>query len=159
LSKEFALVGFARNQMTTEEFRNKISEEICQFATTQVDSDLWHWFARRIYYVSGEFGDPDAYARLKELLTKVDGEHGTRNNHFYYLATAPSFFSTIVNQLGAAGLVREDDGWRRVIIEKPFGRDLDTARKLNNDVREVLKEKQIYRIDHYLGKETVQNIL
>jgi len=159
LSKSFALVGFARNQMTSEEFRNKISEEISQFATGAVDQDLWHWFARRIHYVSGDFDDPKAYAGLKELLGKLDTEHGTLGNYFYYLATAPGFFATIVQQLGQAGLVNEENGWRRVIIEKPFGRDYDTARKLNRDVRDVLSEKQIYRIDHYLGKETVQNIL
>ena len=159
LSKEFALVGFARNEMTTEEFRNRISDEIGQFATTKVDPDLWHWFARRIYYISGDFDDPAAYGRLRDLLTKLDGEHGTHGNYFYYLATAPAFFGTIIRQLGEAGLVKEDGGWRRAIIEKPFGRDYETACKLNRDVREVLAEKQIYRIDHYLGKETVQNIL
>ena len=89
----------------------------------------------------------------------MDKEHGTRGNYFYYLATSPSFFSVVVKQLGQAGLVNEDKGWRRVIIEKPFGRDYDSARALNKEIRQVLDEKQIYRIDHYLGKETVQNIL
>src|SRR5579862_4094287 len=159
LSKEFALVGMARREMSSEEFRNKISEEIGQFATAEIDPDLWHWFARRIYYAAGDVGDPAAYTRLQEVLRKVDAEHGTRGNYFYYLATAPEFFSTIVRQLGAAGLLNEEKGWRRVIIEKPFGRDYETARKLNHDLSEVLAEKQIYRIDHYLGKETVQNIL
>jgi glucose-6-phosphate 1-dehydrogenase len=159
LSKEFALVGMARREMSSEEFRNKISEEIGQFATAEINPDLWHWFARRIYYAPGDVGDPAAYTRLKDVLGKVDTEHGTRGNYFYYLATAPEFFSTIVHQLGAAGLVNEEQGWRRVIIEKPFGRDYETARKLNHDLSEVLAEKQIYRIDHYLGKETVQNIL
>ena len=159
LSKEFALVGFARAPMTSEEFRKKISDEIGDFATTKVDQDLWHWFARRIHYVSGAFDDPEAYARLKHQLAEMDSEHGTRANYFFYMASAPGFFSCIVQQLGAAGLVSEEHGWRRVIIEKPFGRDYDTARKLNRDIRRVLDEKQIYRIDHYLGKETVQNIL
>jgi len=159
LSKEFALVGFARNELTSEEFREKIGEEISQFATTNVDPDLWHWFSRRIYYVSGDFDDPTAYQRLNAQLAAIDEEHGTRSNYFYYLATAPGFFGTIVRQLGQAGLVKEDTGWRRTIIEKPFGRDYETARKLNAEVREVLAEHQIYRIDHYLGKETVQNIL
>ncbi len=90
---------------------------------------------------------------------EVDKEHGTRGNYFYYLATSPSFFSVVVKQLGAAGLVKEDHGWRRVIIEKPFGRDYESAQNLNKEIRQVLDEKQIYRIDHYLGKETVQNIL
>src|ERR1700728_2520157 len=159
LSKEFALVGFARNEMTSEQFRDEIGKEIGEFATTTVDPDLWHWFSRRIYYHSGDFGDPKAYQGLSELLVKIDKEHGTRGNYFYYLATAPSFFGPIITQLGAAGLVSEDHGWRRVIIEKPFGHDYESAIALNKEIRKVLDEKQIYRIDHYLGKETVQNIL
>jgi glucose-6-phosphate 1-dehydrogenase len=160
LSKEFALVGFSRNELSTEEFRNKLSEEIGQFATTTVDPDLWHWFSRRIYYVTGDFANPADCETLAKTVAQVDKDHGTRGNYFYYLATAPSFFSPIVQQLGQAGLVKEENNqWRRVIIEKPFGHDYESASKLNAEVRQVLKEKQIYRIDHYLGKETVQNIL
>jgi glucose-6-phosphate 1-dehydrogenase len=160
LSKEFAVIGFARNELTTQEFRDKLSSEIAGFATTAVDPALWKWFSERIYYVTGEFGDPAAFARLKAQLEEAQAAHHTRGNCFYYLATAPAFFSSIVKQLGAAGLVEEKDGaWRRVIIEKPFGRDYETACALNRDIRTVLQEKQIYRIDHYLGKETVQNIM
>jgi glucose-6-phosphate 1-dehydrogenase len=159
LSKEFALVGVARNELTSEQFRDMIGKEIGEYATTKVDPDLWHWFARRIYYMPGDFDDPSAYNKLSDLLAQIDKEHGTRGNYFYYLATAPSFFSPIVKQLGAAGMVSEEKGWRRVIIEKPFGRSYDSAVALNKDIRQVLDEKQIYRIDHYLGKETVQNIL
>jgi glucose-6-phosphate 1-dehydrogenase len=159
LSKEFALVGFARNELDSEQFRDMISKEIGDFATTKVDPDLWHWFARRIYYIAGNFDDPAAYKALCDLLGKIDKEHGTRGNYFYYLATAPTFFGTIVKQLGTAGLVTENQGWRRVIIEKPFGRNYESAVALNREIRQVLDEKQIYRIDHYLGKETVQNIL
>ncbi len=160
LSKEFALIGFARNEMTSEEFRAKLTSEINEFATSKVDPELWNWFTERIYYVSGEFGDPAAYKKLAEQLEQVKKNHGTHGNCFFYLATAPAFFAPVVQQLGAAGLVKEEGGaWRRVIIEKPFGRDYDTARKLNHDIRAVLDERQIYRIDHYLGKETVQNIL
>ncbi len=159
LSKEFALVGFARNELTSEQFRDEIGKEIGEFATTTVDPDLWHWFSRRIYYLSGDFGDPKAYQALSELLGKIDKEHGTRGNYFYYLATAPAFFGPIITQLGQAGLVEENHGWRRVIIEKPFGHDYESAVALNKEIRQVLDEKQIYRIDHYLGKETVQNIL
>ncbi len=160
LSREFALVGFARNEMSSQEFRDKLSSEIPEFATTTIDPALWNWFAERLYYVPGEFGDPAAFARLSAQLDEIKKKHGTGGNCFYYLATAPAFFSAIVNQLGAAGLVKEEEGqWRRVIIEKPFGRNYDTACTLNRDIRTVLREKQIYRIDHYLGKETVQNIL
>ncbi|HLH00094.1 MAG TPA: glucose-6-phosphate dehydrogenase [Bryobacteraceae bacterium] len=159
LSKEFALVGVARNEMNSEQFRDMIGKEIGDYATTKVDPDLWHWFARRIYYVSGDFDDPKVYEELSRVLGEVDKEHGTRGNYFYYLATAPSFFATVVKQLGQAGLVSEEHGWRRVIIEKPFGHDYESAKSLNKEIRQVLEEKQIYRIDHYLGKETVQNIL
>jgi len=143
LSKEFALVGFARNELNTEEFRNMISKEISDFATTTVDPDLWHWFERRIHYIQGDFDDPAAYQTLLTLLGQLDKDHGTRGNYFYYLATAPGFFGTIVGQLGNAGLVNEEHGWRRVIIEKPFGRDYDSAVALNKEIRKTLSEKQI----------------
>jgi glucose-6-phosphate 1-dehydrogenase len=159
LSKEFALVGFARNELTSEQFRDEIGKEIGEFATTTIDPDLWHWFSRRIYYLSGDFSDANAYKALGELLEKIDKEHGTRGNYFYYLATAPAFFGPIITELGNASLVQEDHGWRRVIIEKPFGHNYESAVALNKEIRKVLDEKQIYRIDHYLGKETVQNIL
>ncbi len=160
LSKEFAIVGFARRDMTSETFREKITQDMKEFVTGQLDADLWHWFARRLYYVAGDLQDGNAYQRLRDLLAQIDKDHGTRGNYFYYLATAPEFFAPVVQQLGAVGLMHEDKGqWRRVIIEKPFGHDLDSARVLNQDIRAVLPERQIYRIDHYLGKETVQNIL
>jgi len=160
LSRQFALIGFARPEMSSEEFRSKINEEISQFATARLSQELWDWLSRRIYYISGDFADPAAYAALKQKLAEIDQQHGTGGNYFYYLATAPTFFSPVIHQLGDAGLVDESQGpWRRVIIEKPFGRDYDSARALNRDIQQVLSEKQIYRIDHYLGKETVQNIL
>ncbi|HEV8714814.1 MAG TPA: glucose-6-phosphate dehydrogenase, partial [Candidatus Binatia bacterium] len=159
-SKEFAVVGFARREMTNETFREKITQDMQEFATGQIDPDLWHWFVRRLYYVVGDLREVSAYQRLRDLLAQIDKDHGTRGNYLYYLATAPEFFAPVVQQLGAAGLLRPDDGqWRRVVIEKPFGHDLDSARTLNQELRAVLSERQIYRIDHYLGKETVQNIL
>jgi glucose-6-phosphate 1-dehydrogenase len=159
LSKNFALVGVARNEMETDQFRDMINKEIDQFATTKLDPKLWDWLSGRIHYISGDFDDPAVYDQLGKLLTTLDKEHGTQGNYFYYLATAPTFFGVIVKKLGAAGLVSEENGWRRVIIEKPFGRDYESAKALNKEIRQVLDEKQIYRIDHYLGKETVQNIL
>ena len=159
LSKEFALVGVARNEMNTEQFRDMINKEIGDFATTKLDPKQWEWLSQRIHYVSGAFDDPNVYQTLSILLASLDKQLGTRGNYFFYLATSPSFFGLIIKQLGAADLVTEDHGFRRVIIEKPFGRDLDSAKALNKEIRKVLDEKQIYRIDHYLGKETVQNIL
>lgn len=160
LSREFAIIGFARYDLTSERFRDQLSQDIKTFATGSVDPEVWDWFRQRLYYVSGDVQDPKAYERLKELMAQVTRTHGTQGNSLYYLATAPSFFSEIIRRLGAAGLAREDQGpWRRVVIEKPFGRDLESARALNAEIKQVLTEQQIYRIDHYLGKETVQNIL
>ena len=160
LSKEFAVVGMARAPMTTEDFRRKLSQNIHEFGTESVDPALWEWFVRRLYYVSSTFENASGYRELRTLLENVDKEHGTRGNYFYYLATAPEYFSEVIRQLGDVGLVREEGGrWRRVIIEKPFGRDLDSARALDREISQILAERQTYRIDHYLGKETVQNIL
>jgi glucose-6-phosphate 1-dehydrogenase len=160
LSREFAVIGLARGPMSTEDFRNKVSQDIKQYATGPVDSDLWEWFVRRMYYIQGDFGDTQAYLRLRETLESVDKDHSTHGNYFFYLATAPDYFGPVIENLGKTGLLAEaNDHWRRVIVEKPFGRDLDSARALNKQIQKVLDEKQIYRIDHYLGKETVQNIL
>ena len=160
LPKDFAIVGFGRTVGSTEEFRKRVSEELPQFATSEVDPELLAWLVERIYVQIGTFEDSSAFEGLQTLLSRVDKDHGTNRNYFYYLATAPRFFAEIVHRLGAAGLTNEENGqWRRVIIEKPFGRDLESARALNGNIAKTLKESQIYRIDHYLGKETVQNIL
>jgi glucose-6-phosphate 1-dehydrogenase len=160
LPKEFAVVGFARNQMSTEEFRHKMSQDIQTFATGEVESPMWDWFVQRLYYLAGDFQDVGDYQHLQNFLSELDQKYETKGNYLYYLATPPTAFRQIVQHLGDTGLVREENScWRRVIVEKPFGYDLDSARALNKDVSLVLKESQIYRIDHYLGKETVQNIL
>ncbi len=160
LPKDFAFVGLARTEFTTEDFRHKLSGDIREFVAGPLDPGIWEWLRQRLYYVTGDFRDPQAYERLRDLLAFVDRTHGTRGNYLFYLATAPSFFSEIIHQLGRAGLsAQRRDVWRRVVIEKPFGRDLASARALNREIQEVLDEHQIYRIDHYLGKETVQNIL
>jgi len=160
LPRDFAIIGVARKPLTNDVFREEQSKDIRQFATTKVDDAVWSDFVPRLYYVDGVFDDPAVYKRLGELLAETETKHGTKGNVLFYLSTPPSFFGVIVSQLGAAGLVDEKNGaWRRVIIEKPFGRDLDSAKALNKTIRAVLDEGQIYRIDHYLGKETVQNIL
>ena len=160
LSPNFAVVGFALDDLNDATFRQQMSQGIHEFATSAVDPNLWNWFERRLYFVGGDFQDPESYARLQTRLAQVEKEHETRGNRLYYLATIPALFPVCVKQLGAAGMEREENGqWRRVVIEKPFGRDLESARALNKEVLEVLHEDQIYRIDHYLGKETVQNIL
>jgi glucose-6-phosphate 1-dehydrogenase len=160
LSREFAIVGVARSPLATEDFRKKASDDIKQFATDAVDPDLWEWFLRRMYYIHGDFKDKNLFSQLKDTLDKVDGEHSTQGNHLYYLATAADYFAPVVQLLASVGLMQQNDHqWRRVIVEKPFGHDLESARQLNQQLLRVAEERQIYRIDHYLGKETVQNIL
>ncbi len=160
LSREFAILGVAHSPMSTEDFRSKLSEDIRHYAGSDIDSDIWEWFTRRLYYVTAEFNDKNVYSQLKTTLEKLDKDHSTHGNYFFYLATAPDFFGPIVEQLAATGLMQEENGhWRRVIVEKPFGRDIDSAKTLNQQLLKFASEKQIYRIDHYLGKETVQNIL
>jgi glucose-6-phosphate 1-dehydrogenase len=160
LSHEFAIVGISRSAMSADDFRNKLSADIKHYAGNEVDQDIVEWFLRRVYYVTGEFDDKNVYTQLKSFLEKVNEDHSTHGNYFFYLATAPSFFGPVVEQLAAVGLMEEDNQhWRRVIVEKPFGHDLESAKALNQQLLKVATEKQIYRIDHYLGKETVQNIL
>ncbi len=160
LSRQFAIIGFSFDQMTTDAFREKLSTEMKEFAPESLNDELWKWFLERIYYVHGDFNDSSAYQRLKDQVAAVEKEHNTQGNRFHYLAVAPAFFSTIVRKLGEAGLTKETNGnWTRVIVEKPFGHDLESAIQLNKELKEILGEKQIYRIDHYLGKETVQNVM
>ncbi|HTT75617.1 MAG TPA: glucose-6-phosphate dehydrogenase [Candidatus Binataceae bacterium] len=160
LPDEFGIVGVSSAQLSSDDYREKLGQEIREFATTRVEPESWDWFSKRLYYMSGEFSDSAAYNRLRDVLKQAEAERGTKGNYLFYLATAPRFFGEIVKQLGAAGLAQEENGqWRRVIIEKPFGHDLDSARSLNREIKAVLDERQIYRIDHYLGKETVQNIM
>jgi glucose-6-phosphate 1-dehydrogenase len=160
LPDNFAVIGVARAVMDDEEFRRRLQDDLHEFASEDIDPDAWQWLAERLYYLSGDFDDDQTFVRLKERLGTIDGERKTQGNFFFYLATAPDYFAPVVQRLGSVGLTRaEEDHWRRVVIEKPFGRDLESARKLNQDLKEILNENQIYRIDHYLGKETVQNIL
>ena len=160
LPRELAIVGIARRPMTHEEFRQEQSKDIAEFATMPVEEKLWAELREALYFQAGEFSDPAVYTRLTSLLDEVAREHGTGGNVLFYLATPPDFFGEVIRRLGEAGLTQEEHGaWRRVVIEKPFGHDLDSARALNAEIGRTLAESQIYRIDHYLGKETVQNIL
>ena len=161
LPEHFALVGLARNDMSDESFRQTMRRAIDQSARIgKIDPTLWDSLEKRLHYLSGVFDDPAGYTRLQEKLAQCDRDYHTQGNYLFYLATPPTFFGEIAQQLGRVDLVQErDQGWRRLIIEKPFGRDLDSARILNRTVLSVFGEHQVYRIDHYLGKETVQNIL
>lgn len=160
LPEDFAVVGLAITPMSTEEFREKLGRAVKDHIAGSLDPLVWEQFIRRVYYVTGDFLDSLAYRRLHEFLDEVNERHRTGGNFLFYLATAPQFFSAIVQQLGMRGLTTQREGtWRRVIIEKPFGSNLASAKALNHELSRVLQENQIYRIDHYLGKETVQNIL
>jgi len=160
LPEQFAIIGVSIEPYSTEDFRKRTTEDIKQFATGMVDMNSWDWFNQRLYYLSGDFGDAELYKKIEDMLGKVDVDQSTGGNCLFYLATSPTFFPVVVEQLGKAGLTKQDDGkWRRVVIEKPFGHDLPSAISLNKCVAKFLDETQVYRIDHYLGKETVQNIL
>jgi glucose-6-phosphate 1-dehydrogenase len=158
------IVGFALSDWHTAEFRRRMRSGIDEFVQESFSESDWKQFANQLHYVSGGFADPAAYAALQVALHEIEGKEA---NRLYYLATPPRFFAEIVTQLGTAGMAEElasgKDGapavWRRVVIEKPFGSDLESAQALNLAVHTVLAEHQIYRIDHYLAKETVQNIL
>ena len=160
LPQQFAIIAVTYTDLTTEIFRQQVSDDIKTFALRAVDSAISKRIVEHTYYVRGDFGDPGTYDRLKATLGEVAKTENLPANYFYYLAVAPRFFGEIVRRLGTAGLVQEENGyWRRVVIEKPFGRDLQSARALNAEIKKVLDEHQIYRIDHYLGKETVQNVM
>jgi len=160
LPNDFALLGLATSEMTSEAFRERLGTELRSFAPQAAGSELWSWLAERTYYVAGDFRTPELYGRLGERLGELEAAHHTRGNVVFYEATPPDFFGEIVDRLGAAKLTLETDGrFRRVVIEKPFGSSYESARALNARLRETLAEPQIYRIDHYLGKETVQNLL
>jgi len=160
LPDQFAVIGVDCIPMTTDEFRLKIQRDIQELSSRPIDGDIRNWLVERLHYLAGDFRDARTFHILSTTLTTLNKTHETHGNCVYYLATAPTFFSEIVHQLGRQGLISEQDGRaKRVIIEKPFGDNLESARTLNHDLRTVLEEKQIYRIDHYLGKETVQNIL
>jgi glucose-6-phosphate 1-dehydrogenase len=162
LSPIFNVVGVARRDIGDEPFRKNMREGTDKFARRRpVEEELWRSFSDGLFYVNGTFEDPATYARLKKRLADIDAQRDTAGNRVFYLSTPPSEYPIIIKQLGAAGLINRDRSgpFTRVIIEKPFGHDLASARALNRDVHEVLREDQTYRIDHYLGKETVQNIL
>ena len=157
---QFAIIGTARQGLSDEEFRSLMRQALAEFAEDeQIDEPSWQNFAAGIYYVSGEFGDANTYAALKAKLGQVEAERHTQGNRIFYLATAPEFFCPIVKQIGASEMAKPATGWTRIIVEKPFGHDLESARTLNTELASVFAESQIYRIDHYLGKETVQNLL
>jgi glucose-6-phosphate 1-dehydrogenase len=159
LPKNVAIVGVARRPLDNEGYRAYATQVLREFATRPVEDQVWADYLERIHYVKGDFEDPATYQGVARALAHAREVHKTSGNAIFYLATPPDEFGKIVRGLGAAGLTEQDQGFRRVVIEKPFGRDLDSAVALNRELTCTLREDQIYRIDHYLGKETVQNLL
>jgi len=173
LPDRFVAVGIARREKSHQVFRDEMRAAVDQFSRLHpLKPEVWDRLAQGLYYIPASFDDPAGYERLRAFLADSDRQHGTAGNRIFYLATPPAAYASIVDRLGAAGLVSDawdgprdagatgkGQGWSRIIIEKPFGRDLSTARALNADIHKVFRERQVYRIDHYLGKETVQNIL
>ena len=156
----FALVGFARRDWETQDFEKVVYEAVKQYARTPFDEDVWKQLAQGIRFVQGEFDDDAAFLKLKETIEELDRDRGTMGNHAFYLSIPPKAFPLVTEQLKQSGLAEQKEGqWRRVVIEKPFGSDLKTARELNAVVESVFPPDSVFRIDHYLGKETVQNIL
>jgi glucose-6-phosphate 1-dehydrogenase len=162
LPEPFAVIGVARSEMSNEQFRARMRETITEFARIQPPSQkVWDRFAQALFYYAGDPADPALHAGLGDYLRRVEQERGIGGNRLFYCATPPSLYPSLVKRLGEAGLNRppEGGGWVRIVIEKPFGRDLASSRALNQVVASVFTEDQVYRIDHYLGKETVQNVL
>ncbi len=154
------VVGFARREKSDEQFRTELEEAARKFSRQGVNDELWKSFAGRIYYHRSEFADAEGYRTLAQKLDQLDAEKNTQGNRLFYLSVAPSEFPGILEQIAAAGLNRTKEGaWARVIVEKPFGKDLKSAQTLNQVVNDVFAERDTFRIDHYLGKETAQNIM
>ncbi len=161
LAGGFSIVGTGRTAMSHEGFRSTMRDAVNRFSDGgPVDSAVWDSFAAGLFYTPSDPKKPESYSKLGDVLAEIDRERGTTGNRLFYLSTPPSLYGPVIHLLGAAGLNRSyDGGWTRVIIEKPFGHDLQSARALNREVLQVFAEDQVYRIDHYLGKETVQNIM
>jgi glucose-6-phosphate 1-dehydrogenase len=158
LPAELTIVGVARRDWTDDYFRDHLRQGVEEFSDGIVSEDLWKDFAAGLFYCSGDMDDPAAYEKLKNLLADLDGRRGTYGNRVFYLAVSPNFFEPGLRQLGAAGMLA-DPIKTRLVIEKPFGKNLQSAQALNKVVSRVCQENQVYRIDHYLGKETVQNLM
>lgn len=159
LPKKFAVVSIGRRDIYLEEYRNQIYKSINNFSRYKLEDDIWNTVKDRIYYSKFNFDDNEGYIKLNESLKELDKKYDTNGNRVYYLAVSPEYFGVIVDKLSDQGMVKNNDGWKRVVIEKPFGRDLESAQNLNQKITEVFEEKNTYRIDHYLGKEMIQNIM
>lgn len=156
LPQSFQIIGVAGRPWSNEDFRRVSHESLLELTSIQASESEWNEFAGHLRYFSGDFNQPATYQMIKDALASLETQ---ASNHIFYLATPPEYFLEIISGLAQTGQLEETHGWRRVVIEKPFGNDLESARALNESIHKVMHEDQVYRIDHYLGKETVQNIL
>jgi glucose-6-phosphate 1-dehydrogenase len=159
LPEKFCVVGIARKDMTGAELRDDLMKGLKQYATRPVDDAIAQKLLNCVTCIEADPGEPESFDRMRDQLDKLEEARGTGGNRLFYLATPPSAFAPIARQLGRTEMLKENGSWRRLVVEKPFGTDLESAKKLNNELLGLMNEQQIYRIDHYLGKETVQNIL
>ena len=164
LPETFAVLGISRTDLGNEKFRNLMKESTKEFVEdVDFEEETWERFSRHLFYTGGNVKEKDSFDDLKKTLEELDKDQGTQGNHIFYLSTPPSLYSPIVKNLAASGLATKrkasEPAWPRVVVEKPFGHDLASSLKLDDEIHDVLAERQVYRIDHYLGKETVQNIM
>ncbi len=155
----FAVLGISRTPMTDDAFREKMRESVAKYLeNADFDADVWTGFAQSLFYMAGDVAEPECYSDLAQRLVEIETSRQTGGNVLFYLSTQPSQYAPAARGIGKAGLA-QGNGWRRLVVEKPFGHDLPSARQLSNELHEYFGESEVYRIDHYLGKETVQNIL
>lgn len=159
LPDNFAVVAIGRRDKTRDEYREEVLDSLHAFSRFEVEHGVWNDIKDKIYYKTMDFLGAENYKSLNMDLIEIDDEHNTQGNRMFYMAVAPEYFGVIVDNLNSYCIKKNDDGWNRVVIEKPFGRDLKSAKLLNNKIVEVFKEENTYRIDHYLGKEMLQNIM
>jgi glucose-6-phosphate 1-dehydrogenase len=160
LSNNFAVIGFASSEIGEQAFGDAMVEDLRKAIGPAADDAVIEWLASRVRYIASNFEDEAGWKQLREALSRAETEYQTEGNGLFYLATAPEYFLSLTRQLARQGLTDEQNGhWRRIIIEKPFGHDLESARALNRELLSIVRDDQIYRIDHYLGKETVQNLI
>lgn len=159
LPRNFAVIAVGRRSKNDEQYRDEIYESVNKYSRNKIDETYWEKLRRIIYYIQFDFTDMSGYERLRELISRLEEEYNIRGGRVFYLAVAPEYFETIVHGIQLSGIARNNNLWSRLVIEKPFGKDLLTAKKLNDKLLEAFTENEIYRIDHYLGKEMIQNIM
>jgi glucose-6-phosphate 1-dehydrogenase len=159
LPDNFAVVSVGRREISNEDYRNQVRDSIEKYSRLKLDDKIWNVIRDRIYYCQFNFNEDNGYIKLHDFSKTLDNKYNTKGNRIYYLAVAPEYFEIITDKLNAHGMAKQDEGWKRIVIEKPFGKNLESAKYLNEKITKVFTENNTYRIDHYLGKEMIQNIM